>query len=75
MKTIDEQKKEFEKIVGDRIKFEKQTSDWVVYSVRVSSMTICKTIEIRDIYIRIFKKVLDELLNTYYTNKINKGAY
>ena len=38
-------------------------------------MNFCKTIEIRDIYIRIFKKVLDELLNTYYTNKINKGVY
>ena len=55
MKTIDEQKKEFEKIVGDRIKFEKQTSDWVVYSVRVSSMTISKFVDrARDAGFRVF---------------------
>ena len=38
-------------------------------------MNFCKTVKMRDIYIVIFKKVIDELLNTYYNNKINKGVY
>lgn len=54
--SIEEQKKEFERIVGEhRLKFEKETTDWVVYKVLVSGMTISKFVDrARDAGFRVF---------------------